>query len=366
MKIGEFFPQLGTHIRGITLPGSPGKGLSAVGELGLTVGQLFKARIAATSPDGKVLLDIGGRLVAAQSETIFEQGREFWLEVRQTGVTPWFALAGRKGAAQELIKQLLTDPRALSSMFEEISKLAVDGTPALAGGNLAAIERFFTLFAKNSLAEAASPEKLIRTMLWLKGPVEAGQGGGGNSLVEDLKSLLAILSQKDEEARLFSPSFSKNSFEHLARLADSMQTLNLELAAAGQSFANIFPCFFAQGAGWGEWLISVDQDKGSEKRNQAKRIRIDFFLHMSRLGDIHVRAVLVETELLIEFLLADEHVYEYLRSLLPELTACLSGVDVTAGVSCNLMAANFPHGMRKTILERLGLQSPFSIINITA
>ena len=365
MKIGDSPPVSTAQIRGLSMPGSLDNELNAAGDLGLMTGQLLKARIAAIAPDGKVLLDIGGRMVAARSTAVLEQGQEVWLEVRQTGITPWFSLAGQKGAAQELLKQLLSDPKTLTAAFQGISLLAAEGTTIPAGGDLAAIEQFFKHFAQNALTETASPDKLVRTMLWLKGDAQAGAGQqteGLASLAADLKSLAATLLLPGDEGR----GLTRNGIDHLVRLVESLRAFNAEPLPGGQSFANIFPCYFMQGAGWGQWMISVDEEQGADQRKKSRRIRLDFFLHLSSLGDVLVRAALVCDTLAIEFLLADEDVRGHVAAMLPELTKCLAGIGITAGLSCNIISSNLPHEIRNALQERLGLKTSYSIIDITA
>ncbi|OGR07911.1 MAG: hypothetical protein A2511_05105 [Deltaproteobacteria bacterium RIFOXYD12_FULL_50_9] len=366
MKIGDPPPLSATYSRGLALPGDPDKGISAVGELGFREGQLLQARIAAVGADGKVLLDIGGRLVAARSDSVLELGREVWLEVRQAGVTPWFSPAGQKGAALDLLKLLMTDSRSLAATFQGISSLAADGT-LMSVGDLAEIANFFRLFGQNSLAEQAAPEKLVRTMLWLNGLPSSGQPAGpAVSFSEEISSLLALLRSREGNGGI-SSLLSKPGLENLIRLAEALQSFNAGQSTTAQSFANLFPCFFAQGAGWGEWLIRVDpeQDGQAEKKRKSRRIRFDLFLHMSRLGDVHVRAALVDTSLTAEFLVADEMAQEYFAGLLPELRELLAGLNMSAVLTCQILSANLLHELKSALQEIIG-HSSYSIIDITA
>lgn len=302
MKIGDFFPITGVRIRGSSLSGSPDQEQHTFG-------------------------DLGG------------------------------------AAAQELLKQLLADPRTLAAAFQGVSLLTTKKIQGLAGSDLVAAEYFFKLFAQNALSETVSPEKLVRAMLLYKGDYRAAQPESlSSSLVADLKTLAAeVVLQGDEEAE----STSKG-FDHLVRLVEAVKAFNALPVQGGKAFASIFPCFFMQGAGWGEWLISVDEEGGALQRKQARRVRLDFFLHMSRLGDVLVRAALTGATLSLEFLLADEDVRGHIAAMLPELTKCLADTGVAATLSCSILSSNLQHEMRNTLQERLGLKTSYSIINITA
>lgn len=80
-------------------------------------GELVHGEVTGLTPEGKVLLTIGGVTIEAKSEVALKVGGEFWFEVRQTGAEPWLALAEGKGAAQEVVRQLPTGAPALGRLL---------------------------------------------------------------------------------------------------------------------------------------------------------------------------------------------------------------------------------------------------------
>lgn len=80
-------------------------------------GELVHGEVTGMTPEGKVLLTIGGVTIEAKSEVALKVGGEFWFEVRQAGTEPWLALAETKGAVQEVVRQLATGAPALGRLL---------------------------------------------------------------------------------------------------------------------------------------------------------------------------------------------------------------------------------------------------------
>lgn len=80
-------------------------------------GELVHGEVTGMTPEGKVLLTIGGVTIEAKSEVALKVGGEFWFEVRQAGTEPWLALAETKGAVQEVVRQLPSGASALGRLL---------------------------------------------------------------------------------------------------------------------------------------------------------------------------------------------------------------------------------------------------------
>lgn len=78
-----------------------------VGKLTLVPGQLLQGEVVGEDANGQLLLKLAGEIIAARTAVKLEAGQQFWFEVKEAGDSPLLDLASRKGAVQELLKDIM-------------------------------------------------------------------------------------------------------------------------------------------------------------------------------------------------------------------------------------------------------------------
>ena len=329
----------------------PGSGLA------LTAGTIVKGTVLEITGDGKALLDIGGRTVTAQTMVVLEPGSELLLEVKEGGATPWLALAGKKGAAQEIVRLLLTEGANLAKAVTLFTGTEKPPNPALLPASLLeALNSFRQEVGARATGGQAETDKL-RQLLTLLRPT-GRQPSPDNSLDRRLSTTLEQLATQLDSNR--SPT---SELKTMAKFLDAHQQLNARQPGNPPDFL-LFPCFFAGNAGWGEWLFQMeDGGKGEDKQTTCA---IDFFLQMSRLGDVHLKVFLQGEGLRGDFFVAKEAVRSHLTNALPQLVTILEGHGYQpVSLTVRQSTENLLHSFKKGLEEKTNLRS-FTLIDVTA
>lgn len=85
----------------------PVQPVGQAGKLQLVPGQLLQGEVVGEDVHGQVLLRLAGEIISARTPVSLEVGEQLWFEVREAGDTPLLALAARKGAVQELLRDIM-------------------------------------------------------------------------------------------------------------------------------------------------------------------------------------------------------------------------------------------------------------------
>lgn len=307
-------------------------------------GEVLKGRVIGLTPEGKVLLEIGGRTIEARSEVALRPGSSLWLEVRQSAPL-WLSPAEQKGAAQELLRHYFADPAAVGKGLRMLfSPGLLQEQP---GESRAGAAAALVAAAQDGIA---APERLLR-LLTLLGPGSGLQPGQAGSR---LRELAALLMQGKGGA---AAGTDLAALHRLAVLFELQTELNgLASAPSTQALFLLFPCFFALGAGWGQWLLSLDQEKGAESGEQT--CVLSFFLEMSRLGEVQIQIRVRGQSLHGEFAVAAEPVLHHLETQLAELRELLGGLGYDPVVlSCRLAGTTLLESLKSSIERAAGLES---------
>ncbi len=78
-----------------------------VGKLTLVPGQLIQGEVVGEDVNGLLLLKLAGEIISARTPIKLELGQRFWFEVQEAGDNPLLNLASRKGAVQELLRDIM-------------------------------------------------------------------------------------------------------------------------------------------------------------------------------------------------------------------------------------------------------------------
>ncbi|HEX9715543.1 MAG TPA: flagellar hook-length control protein FliK [Desulfurivibrionaceae bacterium] len=322
-------------------------------------GQLLKGEVTGLTQDGKVLLDIGGRIVEARSEVALKIGSSLWLEVQQTEPL-WLRVADKKGAAQEFIRQYYADPAALGKGLRALLGLAF-----LAESEKGLQDQAGMLqnFANTALGSEADSGRIIRLLAMLGSGVTAedkgaGQAGSGPQRLHELIALLGRGGVLDKS--------SAAAMQKLGLLLELQAELNGLPASAQQSQFLLFPCLFAMGAGVGQWLFSLDREEEQAAAGEERGYTLSFFLEMSRLGEVRIQLRVKGQILQGECVVTSESVREHLAPQLGELEGLLGklGYD-TVRFSCRVAKGSMLESL-KSGLETAAQLDSVRIVDLKA
>lgn len=314
-------------------------------------GQLLKGEVTGLTPDGKVLLDIGGRIVEARSEVALKIGSALWLEVQQTEPL-WLRVADKKGAAQEFIRQYYADPAALGKGLRALLGLAF-----LAESEKGLQDQAGMLqnFANTAVGSEADSGRIIRLLAMLGSGVTAEDKGAGQVEAgpQRLHELIALLGRGGVLDKSSAAAMQK-----LGLLLELQGELNGLPASAQQSQFLLFPCLFALGAGVGQWLFSLDREEEQAAAGEERGYTLSFFLEMSRLGEVRIQLRVKGQILQGECVVTSEAVREHLAPQLGELEGLLGklGYD-TVRFSCRVAKGSMLESLKSGIETAAQLDS---------
>jgi hypothetical protein len=313
----------------------------------LTPGQLFKGRVLRVEPNGRVVLAVNEELVTARTPLKLAEGSEHWLEVRRGGAEPWLALAGRKGAAGELLRLLAAEESGRGKALELL--LAGGDREQLPAAASSLLQGVAGLLAESAAGGEADPARIILAFLLLRSPSDKKEEGG--FLRRRLADLLTVL-PKEAAAR--------KGGEKLDRILAAMEEMNGQPAAAADRFF-LCPCLLAGGAGWGEWLFTPD-DPG-ETAGEAG-YQLSFFLRLSRLGELHLQLTVRGEAVLGTIAAASVEARQHLEASLEELTGLLQRLGFErVHLACRLAERHLLQELQETLRRRIGL-APLALVDL--
>ncbi|MGV1100224.1 flagellar hook-length control protein FliK [Thiovibrio sp. JS02] len=328
----------------------PGKGVLTPARLLFAHGQLLKGEVLGFTPDGKARLAIGGQTVEAHSEVALKAGSSLWLEVKQEDPL-WLGLADKKGAAQEFLRQYFADPSAMGRGLRALLGLAFQQLP---GKALEGQADFLQNLAATAVGREADPGQLVRFLTMLGGGGSPADDGTSGLLPEKLHELLRLLDLAGGGA--IPDKTTAAAMHRLGLLLELQNELNALPPAANQALFLLFPCFFALGAGAGQWLFTLDRDK--EKGTGEQGYTLSFFLEMSRLGEVQVQIKVKGDALRGEFVVAGEAVKKHLEARLPELQDLFVSLGYgPVSLSCRAGKAGLIESLKKSVEEALDLEA---------
>lgn len=360
MKIRDLFPIKVFQPKGHFGESQKAKHAGNFEKMDLSVGQLLKGRITGFTPEGKILLDIEGQTITAQSKLPLKVGSELWLEVKQTGPEPWFVLAGKKGAVHVLLQKAFLDTSSVGKSLQSLFVLAEEGKGVMPPTLSAKLESIIQGFGVNSVTDDADSVKIIRTLLWSG----AGKEAHSSLLSKLLADFLSAIRQVDGDK--FLDRANLLGLEKLVGMTDAFNTLNNQPPSPNQALFFLFPCFFAAGAGCGEWMFSLDQESEAEHGESPFHYTLSFFLEMSRLGDINLRLTIKEKAVQGEFIVAREAALAHLEQQLPDLKAIMERLGYgPVCVACRVASDSLMQIMKEELEDRAQLSS-VNILDVTA
>ena len=308
-------------------------------------GQVVRGEVTGLTPDGKVLLDIGGQIVEARSEVALKPGSALWLEVQQAEPL-WLRVADKKGAAQEFLRQYYADPAAMAKGLR-----ALQGLAFLADTEKSLADQAGVLqgFANTAMGSEADPDRIIRLLAMLGGGGTAAkngtsQAGSGPQKFQELVALLA------EDRGGILGKANAAAMQKLGLLLELQGELNGLPVSAQQAQFLLFPCLFAMGAGVGQWLFTLDRGEDQAATGEERGYTLSFFLEMSRLGEVQIQLRVKGQTVQGECVVNSEAVREHLAPQLAELEELLGKLGYgPVHFSCRVAKASMLESLKSGI-----------------
>ena len=325
--------------------------------LALTTGSIVKGTVLEITGDGKALLNIGDRTITAKTMVPLQPNTELLLEVKEGGTTPWLVLAGKKGVAQEIVRLLFSEGANIAKAATLLTNgNAGTDTKPLPASILEALNNLQHEIGSKAAGAQAEPNKLAQLLALLR-PTGKTQNQASDLNQQLSKTITQLASQLDKNQ---SPA---SELKTLSKLLDAHQQINAHQPTNQPEYL-LFPCFFAEGNGWGEWMLQMeDKGKGEDKQTTCS---IDFYLQLSRIGDVHLKVFMQGEGLRGDFFVGEEDVRSHLNDALPQLAEILEGhgykpVSLTVHQSTENLLHSFKKGLEKKAQLR-----PFALVDVTA
>ncbi|MDD5757600.1 MAG: flagellar hook-length control protein FliK [Desulfobulbaceae bacterium] len=313
----------------------------------LDPGVLVKGRVVSIDQSGTLTVATAQGSFTASSSRPLAVGQEFWFQVVQTGATPTLAEAGKANAVLNLLRVLL--PELLTGELTlPLSNLDNAATGKTTPGLTADESRLLQFLTDTSIDGKANPAKLIQLLsqLELSSPVSEKRLG------TDLTNSLAALRDLD------APTLQK-----VVHLLDSHTAINQQPASIAGSDYFLFPIFFAEQSGRGEWLFSYEKKGGDS--GQDSETAISFYLSMTQLGDIHLSINARENSLTGTFTLNSEDATSHVQQHLPQLTEALSPLAGKIVFSCRTAKLDCLKTLREDLMTKVGMER-FALVDVKA
>jgi len=331
MKIGAapLDPLQGKYAPGV---GAERRAAESVAGGGLDAGQLLKGRVLSVDPQGTLTVATDFGLLKAASTTVLPVGRELWLQVAQGGSNPLLIEAGKAHAVLNLLRVVLP---GLVNTGEAAGQEMAQGD---------ALRSFWEAYAMDGQPD---PVKLAKTMALVGQGQPVTEGKSALALAAELKGLPVATAQK------------------VAHLVEAHGAVNQSGggAVSGSDYL-LFPVFFAEQAGKGEWLFSFDrQGEGGDAIGDSATL--SFYLVMSRLGDVHISLASQRQTLSGVITLASDAAAEHVRERLPLLIEAAQAVmGGRVSITCRCGPANCLKALKDDLTARLGQVDHYALIDI--
>lgn len=306
----------------------------------------MKGRVVSIDQSGMLTVATEQGSFTASSSRPLEVGREFWFQVVQTGTTATLAEAGKANAVLNLLRVLL--PELLTG--ELTVPLADPNTGATGTSPGMTLDKAHLLqfLGDTAIDGKANPAKLILLLSQLALSNPASE----NHRNTDPISSLAALRDLDAPA-----------LQKVVRLLDSHIAINQQPTTIAGSDYFLFPIFFAEQAGRGEWLFSYEKKDGDSEKDTETTI--SFYLAMTRLGDVHLSINTRENSLTGIFTLNSEEASSHVRNHLPQLTEALSPLAERIVFSCQTARLDCLKTLREDLMAKAGMER-FALVDVKA
>ncbi len=318
--------------------------------------QVVQAKVLDTLVQGSARLLINNRVVTAKTSMLLKPGEEIQLKVLEQKEVFLLKLIG---PVQKMTTTQISSLIRFFSGNESITDITRFNIPGVK--NL-----LYDLALKSGKADKDFLPNLIDKsgLTWENKAAKLVQEGLS---LPDLKQRLSLLINQDVKA-LIQKELIMNGPDHpkgpdaAASFSDTMenfQLLNHQGLESGRMLLP-FPVFAENAFRFGQLLIDTGEKKKNDEKAADKLIQISFLLDMSFLGPLRADFSILKKEISGRFLLNDEEICQYVRSMIPELKKKLESIDYKVhdidcgiGEKARFQPADFIEMMLKPTSDRV-------------
>jgi len=309
---------------------------------GVKIGQLIRARILELLPHGGVRLMVAGQKLVAKTDLSLTPGTDLLLEVgREKGGLSLKPVSGGRGTQPQSFQPSLTSagsgkPASLASLFSRIN----DHLPELGKLNDPAVRGILhTLALKSGTRDNQILPRILENLgLALEKKIGTLVSGSKKNTAGPAMKLLAMQDLKAAILHLISTETKEPAAKPLRGISSALESLQ-QLNTQGESsrFLLPFPVLTGDIFEFGQLFINTGEKgkQGEEKENRV--IQIAFLMNMTSLGSVRADFSILKKEITGRFMLEDQSICDYIRSLIPELRQRLLSLDYKAGsIECRV------------------------------
>ncbi|PIE61245.1 MAG: hypothetical protein CSA29_04380 [Desulfobacterales bacterium] len=334
--------QVGTEILSADIPLRQKDG-SAVKLTGVKVGDLIRAKVLDLLPDGRAHLRVAGQNVIVKASYPMAKGDNLILELIRQGEPPVF-----KPAAQSSLTVMPGQQGDLKSLAALFSK-ATFHLESVAAINDPGVK---TILENLALKSGKRDEGLLVRLIENLGltlekkmaamAVSKGLPMDGNRLSDtpahvlktDLKAAVLNLLSRD------SGSDGANLLKSASAAIESFQQINTQ-SFDGNRFLLPFPILAPGFLEFGQLFINTGDRSGKGNQKKDRVIDVAFLMNMTALGKIRADFAFYKKNITGGFLLENQSICDYMRTLMPELKSRLGSIGFNAGhIGCQVAPAS--------------------------
>ena len=336
----------------------------AIGKSVFKKGQVVTATVLHLLSSGKARLLIDGQIIIAKTGLLLSPGEELELKVVQQKDIVELKLieSPQSGGTKQLV-----------SLIRFLSK---NNMPDIAGIKNPVVKDILRETAlKSGKRDDSFLPRLIENngLMWEKkmGALVKTQGQDPLNLnlvqlqKQDLKGALLnelglALSQGDALASPKGDALEK-TVAFLETL-ESFQLLNTQTSESGR-YLLPFPVFVGSDLSFGQLLIDTGDKKQEKNKDGHRVIRVSFLLNMTQLGAVRADFSILKKAITGRFLLENNEVCAYMKTLIPELQTRLEQLEYDIGnIDCLTAVTAEIHP--NVLMESLFETDDDSVLNI--
>jgi hypothetical protein len=333
----------------------PGK---AAGKSLFKEGQVVTAKVLHLLSSGKAQLLIDGQTIVAKTGLLLNPGEELSLKVVQ-----------QKDSVQLKLQEPLqpTGTKELVSLIRFLSKNTA--LSDIAGIKNPVVKDILQETAlKSGKRDNSFLPRLIENngLMWEKkmGALVKTQGQ------DTLNLNLAQLQKQDLKGALLNElALAAPRGETLGKpitalldTLESFQLLNTQTAESGRYFLP-FPVFADSALSFGQLLVDMGEKKQDKNKDGHRVIRVSFLLDMTQLGAVRADFSILKKAITGRFLLENDEVCEYMKTLVPELKTKFEQLEYDIG-SIDCLTAVKAEIHPNVLIESLFETKDDSLVNI--
>ena len=299
--------------------------------------QIVKAKVLQLMPNGKTLILINNHKIMAKTAMLLKPGEQIQLKVlSQKDVTVLKLINPVQQMTTRQISSLvslfvknsssldITESKVLNikKLINEISLKSEKSDklflPRLIDKSGISLENKIANIlseTKSELNTNTNTKINIKTIL-------------NNLLTQDVKGniLQTLLSSDSQNSPITASMKTAASF---LETMENFQLLNHQSSDSGR-FLLPFPIFSDSAFSFGQLLIDTGDKNKTQNKDGEKLIKLSFLLNMTKLGTLRADFSILKKDITGRFLLQDDEICEYVKSMIPELKQKLENIEYHA------------------------------------